>query len=243
MKQNYVASVSFGKDSLCMLLMLIEKEYPLDEVVFFDTGMEFQAVYNLRDKIIPLLQGKGIKYTEVKPEKSFEWNMFERPVTKKDGTKSKGYSWCGGRVRWMTSQKTVLLDKILGDSIQYIGIAYDEAKRVKDCPKRRYPLVEWKITEREALEYCRAKGYNWIEGDIDLYDVLDRVSCWCCTQKNLKELRNYYLHLPEYWEKLKDLQRRTDRPYKGSGRTVFDLEERFKRETRGLLKLKRREEN
>lgn len=99
MKQNYVASVSFGKDSLCMLLMLIEKEYPLDEVVFFDTGMEFQAVYNLRNKIIPLLQEKGVKYTEVKPENSFEWNMFERPVVKKDGTKSKGYSWCGGRVR------------------------------------------------------------------------------------------------------------------------------------------------
>lgn len=143
----------------------------------------------------------------------------------------------------MTSQKTTLLDKILGDSIQYIGIAYDEAKRVKDCQKRRYPLVEWKITEREALEYCRAKGYNWLEGEIDLYDVLDRVSYWCCTHKNLKELRNYYLHLPEYWEKLKDLQRRTDRPYRGSGGTVFDLEKRFKRETRGLLRLKGREEN
>lgn len=31
---KYIASVSFGKDSLAMLLMLIEKQYPLDEVVF-----------------------------------------------------------------------------------------------------------------------------------------------------------------------------------------------------------------
>lgn len=40
---KYVASVSFGKDSLAMLLKLIEFKYPLDEVVFYDTGMEFQA--------------------------------------------------------------------------------------------------------------------------------------------------------------------------------------------------------
>lgn len=50
-KLKHIASVSFGKDSLAMLLLLIEKQYPLDEVVFYDTGKEFQAIYNLRDKI------------------------------------------------------------------------------------------------------------------------------------------------------------------------------------------------
>ena len=44
---HHIASVSFGKDSLAMLLMLIEKQYPLDEVMFYDTGMEFNAIYNL----------------------------------------------------------------------------------------------------------------------------------------------------------------------------------------------------
>ena len=43
---KYYASVSFGKDSLAMLFMLIDKGYQLDEVVFYDTGMEFQAIYN-----------------------------------------------------------------------------------------------------------------------------------------------------------------------------------------------------
>lgn len=38
---KYVASVSFGKDSLAMLLVLIEENWPLDEVIFYDTGMEF----------------------------------------------------------------------------------------------------------------------------------------------------------------------------------------------------------
>ena len=48
---KYYASVSFGKDSLAMLFMLIDKGYQLDEVVFYDTGMEFQAIYNTRDAV------------------------------------------------------------------------------------------------------------------------------------------------------------------------------------------------
>lgn len=47
---KYIASVSFGKDSLAMLLLILEKNKPLDEVIFYDTGMEFQAIYNIRDK-------------------------------------------------------------------------------------------------------------------------------------------------------------------------------------------------
>ena len=41
--------------------MMIEENKPLDEVVFYDTGMEFEAIYKVRDKILPLLAEKGIK--------------------------------------------------------------------------------------------------------------------------------------------------------------------------------------
>lgn len=66
---KYIASVSFGKDSLAMLLKLIELKKPLDEVVFYDTGMEFKATYSIRDKVKKILDSKGIKYTELKGEK------------------------------------------------------------------------------------------------------------------------------------------------------------------------------
>ena len=52
---KYIASVSFGKDSLAMLLKIIDEKLPLDEVLFYDTGMEFKAIYSIRDKILPLL--------------------------------------------------------------------------------------------------------------------------------------------------------------------------------------------
>ena len=48
-EMKYIASVSFGKDSLAMLLMLIEGQYKLDEVIFYDTKMEFGARLNIQD--------------------------------------------------------------------------------------------------------------------------------------------------------------------------------------------------
>ena len=64
----HIASVSWGKDSLAMLLTLIAKGYPLNEVVFYDTGMEFEAIYHTRDQMLPRLEQLGIKYTRLEPE-------------------------------------------------------------------------------------------------------------------------------------------------------------------------------
>ena len=80
---KYIASCSFGKDSLAMVLLLIEMGYQLDEVIFFNTGMEFEAIYNVRDRLIPILKERGIKYTELEPQKPFLYNMLERPVESK----------------------------------------------------------------------------------------------------------------------------------------------------------------
>lgn len=55
------------------------------------------------------------------------------------------------------------------------------------------------MSEKQCLEYCYKKGYEWRENGVKLYDVLDRVSCWCCSNKNMKELRNYKKYLPEYF--------------------------------------------
>lgn len=227
---KYIASVSFGKDSLAMLLRLIEEKKPLDEVIFYDTGMEFEAIYKIRDKVKKLLKENNIEYTELKPKNSFLYDMFEREVKSKNGTTHKGYSWCGGVCRWGTSMKLQALDSYSKDNYIYVGIASDEKRRIEKQknPRKLMPLVEWNMTEIECLEYCHSHGYSWVENGIELYRILDRVSCWCCKNKNLKELNNYYKYLPKYWEKLKDLQAKTDRPFKNN-MTIFDLEERFKK--------------
>ena len=201
-------------------------------MVFYDTGMEFRAIYDIRDKILPLLKERGIQYTELRPEYGFEWKMFEKPVNGKNGFHY-GYSWCGGRCRWGTSDKIATIEKYAKGAEEYIGIAADEVSRLEKERNGRkvFPLDMWGMTEADCLAYCYKRGFAWEEdagaGTVRLYDVLDRVSCWCCANKNLKELRNMKRLLPAYWKRLEGLQARTDRPMKGIGKSVFELGERF----------------
>lgn len=238
---KYIASCSFGKDSLAMILILIEKQYPLDEVVFYDTGMEFDAIYKIRDKVKPILQQHGIKYTELHPKNPFIYDMLERPVFSKQKGHHKGYGWCGGTCRWGTTYKTKAIDDYVSRQQvcrHYIGIALDEPERLQRLVSPKCaPLAELGMVESACLDYCYSKGFRWQEGDVELYQILDRVSCWCCANKNRKELKNIYDYLPEYWNKLKSLQSEIDRPMKkfcnkkyGEYGNVFEMEKVFSKE-------------
>ncbi|MDC9324223.1 phosphoadenosine phosphosulfate reductase family protein, partial [Clostridioides difficile] len=66
---KYIASFSEGKDSAAMLLLILEKKLPLDEIVFIDTGLEFEEIYNIIDDFEKRI---NFKITRIKAEKTFE---------------------------------------------------------------------------------------------------------------------------------------------------------------------------
>lgn len=215
---KYAASVSFGKDSAAMLLKIIEKGMPLDKVVFYDTGAEFQAIYNVRDQLLPAIREYGAEYVELKPKRSFFYDMLEKPVKCRNGETKIGYKWCGGACRWGTAAKVAALDRETKGFFVYVGIAADEAHRIakEREASKLLPLVDFGMSEADCLAHCREKGISWEESGIDLYGVLDRVSCWCCRNKNLKELRGIYENLPEYWNKLVSLETQIGESMKAS---------------------------
>ena len=121
-----------------MVILLIMKKYPLDEVVFYDTGMEFDAIYKNEKKLKRILKRRGIGYKRIVPEKSFVYLAFEHKCKRRDGTICVGYDWCGGLRRWGTSQKNREIEKYYkskyGDAdliVEYVGIAKDELKHVE----------------------------------------------------------------------------------------------------------------
>lgn len=232
---RYIASVSFGKDSLAMLIKLLKLNYPLDEVVYFDIGAEFGCIKTNGDKMKQILDDKGIEFTILKPKDPFVWCMTEKPVTKRDGTLQCGYKWCGGCTRWGTTLKLDAIrdnNKKYGDEMiaEYVGVAFDERNRINRQRNgnriKIYPLIEWEMSESDCLDYCYSQGWHWNENGYELYDLLDRVSCKYCKNKNLKELRNIYHFLPEVWKELKELQDKVQIPFKGD-KTIHDLETRF----------------
>ena len=106
--------------------------------------------------------------------------------------------------------------------VEYIGIAYDEPKRIKD---KKYPLVDWKMTEKDCLQYCYDKGFNWN----GLYENFDRVSCWCCPLKKIKEYRTLYFKYPELWKELEEMDQKTTIPFRSDYPSVELLRKKFEK--------------
>lgn len=218
-----------------MLLKLLELEYPLDEVVYFDIGVEFDSIRHNAEKMKNILKDKGIEFTILEPDNPFIWEMTERPITKKNGEKQNGQKWCGGYCRWGTHLKLESIkkyDRKYGNEmiVEYVGVAADERQRINRQRNgnrvKIYPLVEWEMKEADCLNYCYSHGWHWNENGYELYDLLDRVSCKYCKNKNLKELRNIYHFMPDVWAELKELQDKVQMPFKGD-KTIHDLEARF----------------
>lgn len=89
---RYIASCSCGKDSLAMVYKIIEKQLPLDEIVFYDTGMEFQSIYYNWNKLTDYAQQRGIKCVTLHPKCPFLYSMFDQPhKSRKDGIVRYGY--------------------------------------------------------------------------------------------------------------------------------------------------------
>ena len=81
--QYHAVSLSGGKDSTCMLLMMIEKQMPIDVVLFADTGMEFPEMYGHLEQLEKHLQReRGLSITILRHPQGFEYLMFEEPKQK-----------------------------------------------------------------------------------------------------------------------------------------------------------------
>lgn len=239
MKEDYfVANLSGGKDSTAMVLHMIELGTQIDEVICCDTFKEFPAMYRHIEKVQRVIENAGIKFTALRANETFDYLMFEHiPNRKNESLSGKvGYSWAGSLSRWCTSKlKIDVINRYLRkldkqyNVIQYIGIAADEGYRLErennKNEKHIHPLVEWGWAEKDCIRYCYDRGYDW-EG---LYELFDRVSCWCCPLQPLDDLRILRKHFPELWEELRDMDRRTWRQFRKDF-SVEDLEIRFQLE-------------
>ena len=225
----YVASFSGGKDSTAMVLHLIELGEQIDEVIFCDTYKEFPGMYRHIEKVKTIIENAGIKFTTLQSEKSFDHLMFDEVTNK--GTH--GRAWPNFKTRWCTGElKKDIVRKYFKSRkkeysvIQYVGLAADEGHRlnraINQQEHKRHTLVEWGWTEADCLQYCYDHGYTW-EG---LYEIFNRVSCWCCPLKPLEELRKLRKHCPELWEELKDMDKRAWNQFRADY-SVEDLEKRF----------------
>ena len=221
-----IVSFSGGKDSTAMLLIMIEKEIPVDKIVFCDTGMEFPQMYSHIQRVETYI---GRKIDVLKGKETYSYYLGEH--IKRNG--KIGYGHPDFRNRWCTQllKKTPFYQyvKQFDGVIEFHGIAIDEKHRTERNKENnrvvKYPLVEWGITEKQALEYCYSKGFDWG----GLYEKFNRVSCWCCPLSRIGELRTLYNDFPELWTELEEMDKKSFRKFR-SDYSVKELSDRFANE-------------
>jgi 3'-phosphoadenosine 5'-phosphosulfate sulfotransferase (PAPS reductase)/FAD synthetase len=214
--------------------MMLERGMPVDYVIFVDTTKEFPEIYEHLEKLERYIA--PLKITRLKFD--YDYYFFEHQKSRGKNIDKKGYSFPSIRFRWCTAFKRDLMAKFIkglnDDYTIYVGIAYDEMKRAKPKEHYRYPLVEWKITENQALEYCYSKGFD-LGG---IYNKVSRTSCYCCPLVGIDKLRAIYTYYLELWEKIKEMEKRTWRKFKPD-KSIFEIEKQFELEKNNskLLKL------
>lgn len=219
MEQYHVVSFSGGKDSTAMLLRMLELNMQVDEIIFCDTSVEFPQMYEHVEKVKNYI---GREITYLRPEHDYEYMLLKYRIHARDGSVKTGKSFPSMQIRWCTSyfKRDIIRKHLTGkDYVQYIGIAADEMKRVRN---ERYPLVEWGWTEADCLRYCKEKGFDWG----GLYDIFHRVSCWCCPLQPMDELRNLRHNFPALWAKLREWESKTWNDFRPDY-SVEELETRF----------------
>lgn len=209
---RYLASCSFGKDSLAAILLAKKHGEPLDEAVYcevmFDKTISGEVPEHrdfIYTKGIPALERMRIKVTVLRGKKTYV-DLFTGRITR--GPKKgmlRSFPVCGK----CYVQRDCKLRPILRyqktlppDTVQYIGIAKDEQERLLRLEGRQVSLLEkYNCTEQDAKELCRQAGLL-----SPIYQFTNRGGCWFCPNAKRKELRHLYDHHPELWARMLELQ-------------------------------------
>lgn len=210
--KKYIASCSFGKDSLGAILLAVTHGEPLDEAIYcevmFDKHISGEVPEHrdfIYTKGIPALERMGIKVTVLRSEKTYV-DLFTGRITR--GPKKgqlRSFPICGRcAVQRDCKLKPIrqYQKSLPPDTIQYIGIAKDEQERLLRLGKDQVSLLEkYNCTEQDARELCRKAGLL-----SPVYAFTDRGGCWFCPNAKRRELRHLYDHHPELWARMLELQ-------------------------------------
>ena len=238
-RPKFIASCSFGKDSLATILLAKEHGEPLDEAVYcevmFDKGISGEVpehrdfIYNTA---IPALERMGVKIIVLRSEKTYV-DLFTGRVTR--GPKKgmvRSFPICGKcavqrdcKVRPIQRYQKTLPP----GTVQYIGIAKDEHERLLRLEGGRQVslLAKYNLTEQDAWQLCEDAGLL-----SPVYAFTDRGGCWFCPNAKLPELRHLYDHHPDLWARMLELQAIPNKATEKFNRTqkFSDIDSMFRQE-------------
>ena len=213
----FIADCLFGKDSMAMLKVCIDKGYPIDEVNYVrmmydeNRSAEYPIHYRFIEEIgIPYVtEVLGLKF------KSLEGPTYKDIVMKivSKGPRTGDHFGYPQRKcpRCNSVMKVAVINrhnselKRLGYTVKhYVGIAADEKKRVARGVRTGYimPLAIEGITEKDAFTICRKEG---ILSPIYEDALFNRIGCWFCPHSTINQLKYVWKTSPDLFRSLIEL--------------------------------------
>ena len=224
-----IVCFSGGKDSLAMLIYLLENKKQVDDIIYVDMDDWMWDSAKTHIKQVEKTFNIHINIINAKEEriKGFERYGFPSFINR----------WCTGIKRDM--MRDYLRKKYPNEKIiQYIGYTADEEKRLKKSiytyTDTEYPLVKAGINSNETLNMC--KKYNFDFGGV--YEHHSHYNCWMCPLQKIDELKWIYHNSPKKWNYLINLQKQTDGYYQNK-KKIFEFGQKFWEKDKDRLKKER----
>lgn len=209
---KYIASCSFGKDSLATIILAHLHGEPLDEIayveVMFDKDISAEIPEHrefIFKQAIPKIESWGYSVTVLRSTKTY-MDCFSHTITKgKRIGMTQGFPMAG---KCLINRECKLepinryIKQQPKDFMQYIGIAADEPKRLERLDGKKISLLaKYGYTEAMAADLCKEYGlYS------PIYEFTSRGGCWFCPNARDKELRHIRKYHPDLWERLLKLE-------------------------------------
>ena len=240
---QYIASISYGKDSLAMLEVIHQNKMPLDRIVHVeiwattDVPAELPDMIAFKKKADRIIYEKyGIKVEHIKAPKTYNDYFYYQCKGKKSRNAGKIYGFPLRKGNWCNSRlKVDVLNQVQKGNITYIGIAIDEPKRFHNLTaEKRSPLVEHGWTEKMCRDWCKANDLL-----SPTYTTSLRGGCWFCHNQSIGQLRILRKRYPELWKMLLKWDKDSPVTFKGNGKTVHDFEKRFQMEETAKIPIDR----
>jgi 3'-phosphoadenosine 5'-phosphosulfate sulfotransferase (PAPS reductase)/FAD synthetase len=234
-KPLYVASCSFGKDSIATILLALEHNEPLDRVVFSEVMFDHKKgisgeipehiewIYNTA---IPRLEEMGVKVDVVRAKQDYVGLCNKILKSGKKAGCKYGHQNC--RPCYANSDLKIApirsyLSKLKKDYdvVQYIGIAIDEQERLERLKgtNKVSLLQKYEYTEYMAMNKCRE--YSLLS---PLYSIGYRGGCFFCFNANIERYIHIRSKYPDHWQHLKNLYYESDSTHFKYNKTLQEIE-------------------
>lgn len=233
---KYIASCSFGKDSLAQIIVAKYYNEPIDEVVYSEvmftkeiSGEFPEHIQFIREVAIPKLQSWFSLPTVIVKSPKTMWDDFHTlRVRGINAGKLRGFpipGFCSiNRDLKIPPIRSYLRDQ--GEITQYVGIACDEENRLKrlEGTNKVSLLAKYGITEQKCWDICESAGLL-----SPIYQFAKRNGCFFCPNASISELRHLYHEHPGLWIMLRELQstHNTSRRCFTKSKTIFDFDKQF----------------